>query len=101
MGTAGKRVQGTIRASGGSLQPPYDCISAERLLFADTHDGKQITVVHGGPLRLIIPRLYAWKSAKWMRGIELIENDRPGFWERGGYHMHGDPWKEEHFHDNW
>jgi len=45
--------------------------------------------------------LYAWKSAKWIRGIELIETDRPGYWERGGYHMFGDPWKEQRFRDDW
>ena len=53
---------------------------------------------HGYPLRLVVPRLYAWKSAKWVRGIELMEKDKPGFWEdrrHGGYHMRGDPWLKD------
>jgi len=56
-----------------------------------------LTAEHGGPARLIVPRLYAWKSAKWIAGVELRDRDKAGFWERNGYHMHGDPWKEERF----
>ena len=52
---------------------------------------------HGGPARLIIPRLYAWKSAKWVRRIELLARDEAGFWESNGYHMRGDPWKAERY----
>jgi DMSO/TMAO reductase YedYZ molybdopterin-dependent catalytic subunit len=52
---------------------------------------------HGGPARLIVPGLYAWKSAKWLAGLELLAEDRPGFWEANGYHMRGDPWTEERF----
>ena len=74
-----------------------DDFLGEDALFADTHDGEPIPPEHGGPLRLVVPRLYAWKSAKWVRGIELIARDQPGYWERGGYHMRGDPWKEERF----
>jgi DMSO/TMAO reductase YedYZ molybdopterin-dependent catalytic subunit len=66
-------------------------------LFADKHDGEPISLEHGGPLRLVVPRLYAWKSAKWVRGIELLDHDVAGYWEDGGYHMRGDPWKEERF----
>lgn len=69
----------------------------EDALFAFKHDGRDLTPEHGWPLRLIVPKLYAWKSAKWVTGIELIAEDRPGFWERYGYHMHGDPWKEERY----
>jgi DMSO/TMAO reductase YedYZ molybdopterin-dependent catalytic subunit len=65
------------------------------VLLTDRHDGEPLTAEHGAPLRLIVPRLYAWKSAKWLRGIELIAADRPGTWEEAGYHNHGDPWKEE------
>lgn len=86
---------------GWSTNMPLDEFQGEDCLFADRHDGEPIDLEHGGPLRLVIPRLYAWKSAKWIRGIELIETDRPGFWERGGYHMHGDPWQEERFRENW
>ena len=52
---------------------------------------------HGYPLRLIVPHLYAWKSVKWVRGIVLLDHDAPGFWEQNGYHMYGDPWKEQRF----
>jgi DMSO/TMAO reductase YedYZ molybdopterin-dependent catalytic subunit len=69
----------------------------EDALFADTHDGEPLMPDHGGPVRLIVPLLYAWKSAKWVKSIELVENDRPGLWERLGYHNHGDPWHEERY----
>lgn len=64
-------------------------------LFALQHDGKPLEPEHGWPLRLVIPKLYFWKSAKWVRGIELLQNDEAGFWEQNGYHMRGDPWSEE------
>ena len=86
---------------GWSTNMPLDEFMAEDCLFADTHDGLPIDAEHGGPVRLVIPRLYAWKSAKWARGIELSATDKAGFWERGGYHMHGDPWTEERFRENW
>jgi DMSO/TMAO reductase YedYZ molybdopterin-dependent catalytic subunit len=70
---------------------------AEDALVAFLHDGEPISLEHGGPARLIIPRLYAWKSAKWLAGLELLNEDRAGFWERNGYHMRGDPWKEERY----
>ena len=66
-------------------------------LFALKHDGKPIPADHGYPLRLVVPHLYAWKSAKWVRGFELLARDQPGFWERNGYHMYGDPLKEQRF----
>jgi DMSO/TMAO reductase YedYZ molybdopterin-dependent catalytic subunit len=71
----------------------------EEALFAFRHDGRDLPPEHGGPLRLVVPKLYAWKSAKWVTGIELMPEDRPGFWEEYGYHMHGDPWKEERYGD--
>ncbi len=67
------------------------------VLFAHKHDGEPLPPDHGGPLRLVVPKLYGWKSAKWANGIELMEGNRPGFWEERGYNMHGDPWKEERF----
>ena len=76
---------------------PLEAFLAEDALFADTRDGLPLTVEHGAPLRLIIPRLYAWKSAKWVCGVEFLAEDEAGFWEQAGYHMHGDPWKEERF----
>ena len=61
------------------------------------HDGEPLSVEHGGPARLIVPQLYAWKSAKWVAAIEFRETDEAGFWEQNGYHMRGDPWNEERF----
>jgi DMSO/TMAO reductase YedYZ molybdopterin-dependent catalytic subunit len=80
---------------GWTTNLPLEDFLGEDCLFAWKHDGKDIEPDHGYPLRLIVPRLYLWKSAKWVRGIELMEQDRPGFWEQwdhGGYHMRGDPW---------
>ena len=83
--------------SGWTTNLPLEDFLAKDALVAISHDGEPLTLEHGGPARLIVPQLYAWKSAKWLAGIELIERDRPGFWERNGYHMHGDPWKEERY----
>jgi DMSO/TMAO reductase YedYZ molybdopterin-dependent catalytic subunit len=82
---------------GWSTNLPLSDFLAEDALIAITHDGEPISEEHGGPARLIVPQLYAWKSAKWVGSVELLANDRAGFWERNGYHMHGDPWKEERF----
>lgn len=76
--------------------PLADFLAADALV-AFLHDGEPISLEHGGPARLIVPRLYAWKSAKWIAGLELLNEDRAGFWERNGYHMRGDPWKEERY----
>jgi DMSO/TMAO reductase YedYZ molybdopterin-dependent catalytic subunit len=70
---------------------------ADDCLFALEHDGQPLTPDHGWPVRLVVPRLYFWKSAKWIRGIELLDHDTAGFWEQNGYHMHGDPWNEERY----
>jgi len=78
--------------------PLADFLSQDALL-ADRHDGEPIAADHGGPVRGIVPRLYAWKSAKWIRGIELLASDRPGYWEENGYHLRGDPWTEQRFRD--
>ena len=67
------------------------------MIFADKHDGEPLTPEHGWPLRLVVPHLYFWKSAKWVRGLEFMASDRPGFWEQYGYHMRGDPHKEERY----
>jgi DMSO/TMAO reductase YedYZ molybdopterin-dependent catalytic subunit len=67
------------------------------VLLAYKHDDKELTGEHGGPCRLVVPHLYFWKSAKWIRGLEFIPKDRPGFWEQYGYHIRGDPWKEERY----
>ncbi len=67
------------------------------VLFAIKHNDEALTPQHGYPARLVVPRLYFWKSAKWVTGIEFTAEDRPGFWESRGYHDHGDPWKEERY----
>jgi DMSO/TMAO reductase YedYZ molybdopterin-dependent catalytic subunit len=82
---------------GWTTNLPLDDFLAEDALVAILHDGEAISPEHGGPARLIVPRLYAWKSAKWIRGFELLARDRPGFWEANGYHMRGDPWSEQRF----
>lgn len=84
-------------AEGYSTNIPLKDLLAASALFADRHDGQPLPREHGGPLRLVVPKLYAWKSAKWVRGLEFLPHDRPGFWERNGYHMYGDPWKEQRF----
>jgi DMSO/TMAO reductase YedYZ molybdopterin-dependent catalytic subunit len=66
-------------------------------LLAHTHNGQPLAKEHGGPMRLVVPHLYFWKSAKWVRGFEFIAKDQPGFWEMYGYHMRGDPWAEERY----
>lgn len=66
-------------------------------LLALRHNGEPLAPEHGGPVRLLVPHLYFWKSAKWVTGFELLEEDFPGFWEQNGYHMRGDPWREERY----
>ena len=66
-------------------------------LLATHHSGEPLAAEHGGPIRLLVPHLYFWKSAKWVTGLELMAEDWPGFWEDNGYHMRGDPWEEERF----
>ncbi len=82
---------------GYTTNLPIDDFLGDDCLFAWSHDGHPLTPDHGWPLRLVVPRLYAWKSAKWVRGVEFLAEDRPGFWEENGYHNHGDPWLEERF----
>jgi DMSO/TMAO reductase YedYZ molybdopterin-dependent catalytic subunit len=67
------------------------------VLLAIKHDGKDLPAEHGGPCRLVVPRLYFWKSAKWVRGLEFLDFNAPGFWEVNGYHLRADPWKEERY----
>ena len=80
---------------GWTTNIPIENFLAEDSLLTHTHDGVPISPDHGGPVRLMIPLLYAWKSAKWLRALEFIDADRAGFWENGGYHMLGDPWREQ------
>jgi DMSO/TMAO reductase YedYZ molybdopterin-dependent catalytic subunit len=74
-----------------------DVLDDDDTMLAFMYDGKPLEPEHGYPLRLLVPKKYFWKSAKWLRGIEFMEGDRAGFWERNGYHMEGDPWKEQRF----
>jgi len=82
---------------GWTTNMPLADFLSEDALVAVSHDGEPISAEHGGPARLIVPLLYAWKSAKWVNSIELLDRDQGGFWERNGYHMHGDPWSEERY----
>jgi DMSO/TMAO reductase YedYZ molybdopterin-dependent catalytic subunit len=77
---------------GWTTNLPVEYFLAEDSLFAWSNDGQPIPPEHGGPVRLVVPRLYAWKSAKWVKGVQFLAEDRAGFWEEGGYHMRGDPW---------
>lgn len=82
---------------GWTTNIPLEDFTAEDALFADTHDGEPLTDEHGGPVRLVVPRLYAWKSAKWVCRVEFAAENAPGFWERLGYHDRGDPWEEQRY----
>ena len=70
---------------------------ADDCLFATHHDGAPLKAKHGGPIRLVVPHLYAWKYAKWITGVELQAVEGRGFWEEHGYHKRGDPWKEQRY----
>ncbi|MFC0270950.1 sulfite oxidase-like oxidoreductase [Metabacillus herbersteinensis] len=80
---------------GWTTNLPLEDFLKETSLLAHSFGGKPLTPEHGFPLRAVIPHLYFWKSAKWLRGIQFTEHNHPGFWERNGYHMEGDPWKEQ------
>jgi len=82
---------------GFTVNVPLKEFIAEDCILAYDWEGEPITPDHGWPVRGLVPKLYLWKSAKWIRGIELRATDAPGFWEQNGYHMHGDPWEEERF----
>lgn len=84
-------------AAGFTTNLSLDDFFQEDVLFAVKHDGRPLSLDHGFPVRLVVPRLYFWKSAKWVTGIEFTAEDRPGFWESHGYHNRGDPWKEERY----
>jgi DMSO/TMAO reductase YedYZ molybdopterin-dependent catalytic subunit len=83
--------------AGFTSNVPLSFLEDENALLATHGDGEALTAEHGYPLRLVIPGKYFWKSAKWLRGIELSATDRPGFWERYGYHNDADPWAEQRY----
>jgi DMSO/TMAO reductase YedYZ molybdopterin-dependent catalytic subunit len=82
---------------GYTTNLPFADVTDGQAWVAYEFDGEPLDPVHGGPARLLVPHLYFWKSAKWVRGIELLDHDEPGFWETNGYHNRGDPWKEQRY----
>ncbi len=82
---------------GFTANTPLEYCTRDDCLIALRANGEPLTAEHGSPARLVVPPLYAWKSAKWLRGIEFRDTDAPGFWERNGYHNTGDPWKEQRY----
>jgi DMSO/TMAO reductase YedYZ molybdopterin-dependent catalytic subunit len=95
--TAAARFVVAHAEQGFTSNVPLEFLEDEHALLAYEADGEPLTPDHGWPLRLVIPRKYFWKSAKWLRGLELLSVDRPGFWERYGYHNDADYWKEERY----
>jgi DMSO/TMAO reductase YedYZ molybdopterin-dependent catalytic subunit len=87
-----------VRAERGfTANLSLDDFLREPNMLVDTRNGEPISPEHGWPVRLFVPHLYFWKSAKWVRGLEFMAGDKPGFWEQYGYHMRGDPWREERY----
>jgi DMSO/TMAO reductase YedYZ molybdopterin-dependent catalytic subunit len=87
-----------VHAYGGyTTNLPLVDLLSEDVIFAHSRNGEPLSADHGWPLRLIVPKLYAWKSAKWVNALEFMAEDQAGFWEGYGYHNHGDPWTEERF----
>ncbi|HEV8363016.1 MAG TPA: sulfite oxidase-like oxidoreductase [Gemmatimonadaceae bacterium] len=82
---------------GYTTNLPIDDVSAGKAWVAFGYDGAPLPPEHGGPARLLVPHLYFWKSAKWVRGLQLLPKDQPGFWEQLGYHDRGDPWQEQRY----
>jgi DMSO/TMAO reductase YedYZ molybdopterin-dependent catalytic subunit len=76
---------------------PLEDVTGGKAWVAFSFGGEPLEPVHGGPARLLVPHLYFWKSAKWVRGLRLMTDDQPGFWETYGYHMYGDPWREQRY----
>ncbi len=82
---------------GYTTNLPLEDVTGGKAWVAYGYGGEPLDPEHGGPARLLVPHLYFWKSAKWVRGLQLLDEDEPGFWEQNGYHIHGDPWKEERY----
>ena len=108
----GVPVQAVLERAGVNAEAAYVLVHAEEdfttnlplvdldrpaNLLALSHNGEPLTPEHGGPVRLLVPHLYLWKSAKWVTGFQVLQEDYPGFWEQNGYHMRGDPWREERY----
>jgi DMSO/TMAO reductase YedYZ molybdopterin-dependent catalytic subunit len=82
---------------GFTSNVPLADLMRDDVLFALKHNGQPLPPEHGGPMRLVVPHLYAWKSVKWVRGLQFLAEDKPGYWEAAGYHMYGDPFREQRF----
>ena len=82
---------------GYSTNVPVADLAGGKAMVATSYEGRPITADHGGPARLLVPHLYFWKSAKWVNGLQFTTRDEPGFWELRGYHIYGDPWREQRF----
>ena len=82
---------------GYTTNLPLEEVTGGKAWIAQTYEGEPLSPEHGGPARLLVPHLYLWKSAKWVRGLRLTAEDEPGFWESLGYHNHGDPWREQRY----
>ncbi len=82
---------------GYTTNLPLADLTGRRAWVVDTYAGEPLAPEHGGPARLLVPHLYLWKSAKWVRRLTLLDHDRPGFWETFGYHDYGDPWREQRY----
>ena len=82
---------------GYTTNLPLEDLTGGKAWIAFGYDGQPLESEHGGPARLLVPHLYFWKSAKWVRGLQLMNEDAPGFWETYGYHMYGDPWLEQRY----
>ena len=82
---------------GYTTNVPLEDLLGGKAWIAHEFDGEPLEPAHGGPARLLVPHLYFWKSAKWVHGLQLLRQDEPGFWESNGYHMYGDPWREERY----
>jgi DMSO/TMAO reductase YedYZ molybdopterin-dependent catalytic subunit len=87
-----------VHSYGGyTTNVPLDDLLGGKAWIVDQFDGEGLEPEHGGPARLIVPHLYFWKSAKWVSGITMLQQDEPGFWEEAGYHIYGDPWSEQRY----
>ena len=87
-----------IHCDGGYMTNlPVEDLVGGKGMIATRYEGQPLAPEHGGPARLLVPHLYFWKSAKWVRRLEFMDQDQPGFWEELGYHMYGDPWREQRY----
>jgi DMSO/TMAO reductase YedYZ molybdopterin-dependent catalytic subunit len=85
---------------GYTTNLPVKDVTGGRAWVVFDYDGRSLESEHGGPARLLVPHLYFWKCAKWVRGLELLDQNQPGFWESCGYHMYGDPWRQQRYADD-